>query len=57
MIVGATTGSTLGLLTWQWRKIVIFALSATAIEHDTRARLGDTDIPAVPTPDARGILM
>jgi putative membrane protein len=31
VIVGTATGSTLGLLTWQWRKVVIFALSATAV--------------------------
>jgi ion channel-forming bestrophin family protein len=31
MIVGTSTGTTLGLLRWQWRKIVIFTLSATAI--------------------------
>lgn len=39
-----------------WNGLPLFALSKT-IEVNLRQRLGDTQLPPIPTVDARGILM
>ncbi len=39
-----------------WNGLPLHALSKT-IEVNLRQRLGDTDVPPIPTPDARGVLM
>jgi putative membrane protein len=39
-----------------WNGLPLFAMSKT-IENDLRSRMGEENLPPVPSPDARGILM
>jgi len=39
-----------------WNGLPLFAMSKT-IENDLRSRMGETELPALPTPDSNGILM